>query len=368
MISLKETIPICGMIPSNIIDKGVLSVLKVGIIGAGLMGAQYAKTLADIPDVQVTAVTNRSRDKAESLANLVGAKVYDDYRDLIDSDVDAVWVCTPDFLHREFSVAVLEANKHLFVEKVLATTLEDGRAILEAAEKAGPGIKSMVGYPMHFRPQFQFMKKVFKEQNEPALMAWSLRTHFLTEGQLVYDRSRDQYYHAPSWYFDRSTGKGPIFSHCSHDYNMLMRLCGPVKSVQAQGDTYLLKEGNVADAFVVTLRFESGGVATVSTPWVARVDYDMMGVATAGLTVMNNNGEIHLKRPDAPEERVKFDPAPAWPRIANHFISCIKDGGTPEVSIAEGFQTLLVAEAAFRSLYEKREVTIAELQKEIDHV
>lgn len=342
--------------------------LKIGIIGAGLMGAQYASTLAGIPDVQVTAVTSRTREKAESLAAPVGAKVFDDYRDLIDSDVDAVWVCTPDFLHREFSVAILEAGKHLFVEKVLATTLEDGKAILDATEKAvrnRPGLKAMVGYPMHFRPQFQYMKKAVKEQNEPALMAWSLRTHFLTEGQLVYDRSRDEYYHAPSWYFDRARGKGPIFSHCSHDYNMLMKMCGPVKSVQAQGDTYLLKEGDVADAFVVTLRFESGGVATVSTPWVARVEYDMLGVATPNLTVMNNNGEVRVKRPVGPEERVTFTSYSAWNNIASHFISCIKEDLTPEVTISEGVQTLLVAEAAFRSLYEKREVTIAELEKEM---
>lgn len=337
--------------------------LKIGIIGAGLMGVQYGHTLAKIPGVKVTGVTNRTREKAELLASEVGAEVYDDYRDLIDSDVDAVWVCTPDFLHREFSVAVLDAGKHLFVEKVLATTLEDGKAILAAAENR-PELKSMVGYPMHFRPQFKYMKKLLKNEPGKTLMGWSLRTHFLTEGQLVYDRSRDQYYNAPSWYFDRATGKGPIFSHCSHDYNMLMTLGGPVKSVFAKGDTFLLKKGDVADAFVTTLTFENGAVATVSTPWVARVEYDMFGIATTELTAMNNNGEVRIKRAEGPEEQVTFSPFPVWNDIANHFITCIREDKKPEVSIASGYETLLIAEAAFRSLYEEREVTIVELKAE----
>lgn len=341
--------------------------VKIGIIGAGLMGNQYGTTLAAMPDVQVVGVSSRTRDKAEALASRLGARVYDDYRDLIDA-VDAVWVCTPDFLHREFSVAALEANKHLFVEKALATSPDDGYAIVQAEEKAraaNPSLKAMVGYPMQFRPQFNYARRLLNELGEEAVMAWSMRTHFLTEGEMVYDRGRDEHYFPPEWYFDRARGKGPIFSHCSHDYNILMSMCGPVKSVIAQGDTYLLKKGDVADAFAVLLRFENGAVATVSTPWVTRVDYDIIGVATPSLTVVNNNGEIRLRRAGESEERVTFAPFSVWETISRHFIDCIRNDSVPLVSIRDGFQTMLVAEAAFRSLYEGTEVFVSELEKEV---
>nr|WP_235550568.1 Gfo/Idh/MocA family oxidoreductase [Paenibacillus sp. Soil750] len=92
-----------------------------------------------------------------------------------------------------------------------------------------------------------------------------MRTHFLDPNQRVYDKYRDHYYDTPSWYFDDETAKGPIFSHGSHDYDLLMWMCGEIESVFAYGGTYLLPPGSVADAFTVSLRFANGGIGQVST-------------------------------------------------------------------------------------------------------
>ena len=118
-------------------------VLKVGVIGCGLMGRLHARTLAGLPGVEVTALQNRTFETAEKLAEEVGGRVFRDVAELLNSDVDAVWVCTPDFAHVEPALAVLEAGKHLFLEKTLATTLEDGRTILRAAE-SHPELKVLV--------------------------------------------------------------------------------------------------------------------------------------------------------------------------------------------------------------------------------
>ena len=96
--------------------------LKIGIIGCGLMGSLHARTLRQMPDVQIAALYNRSRDKAEQLSGEVGGCVYDSYEQLLEQDLDAVWVATPDHLHTEISIAALEAGKHLFLEKVIATS------------------------------------------------------------------------------------------------------------------------------------------------------------------------------------------------------------------------------------------------------
>lgn len=336
--------------------------IKVGIIGCGLMGALHARTLHGMPGVALTALHNRSRGKAESLAAEVGASVYDSWQELLKQDLDAVWVATPDHLHVDISIAVLDAGKHLFLEKAIATSVKDAAEIVAAGERH-PELKAMVGYPLRFDPAYRKLKELLSHPDAGnALQAWALRTHYLDPNQQVYDKYRDQYYETPAWYFSDELAKGPIFSHGSHDYDMLMWLCGDIESVFAYGGTYLLPPGSVADGFTVALRFKNGGVASVSTPWITRVEYDMVGVATERLTVVNNNGEVRVKDDRGPEERIAFAHNDMWERLNGHFIACIREGKEPLIPLRDGWKAIRVAEAAYRSLKERREIFVESIE------
>lgn len=332
--------------------------IKAGIIGCGLMGSLHARTLHGFPDVQVAAVHNRSRGKAEALASEVGAAVFDSYEELLEQDLDAVWVATPDHLHVEASTAVLASGKHLFLEKALATSTADGAQIV-AAGASRPDLKAMVGYPLRFAPAYRAMNEaVTREDAGKPIQAWSMRTHFLDMNQRVYDKYRGHFYETPKWYFDEATAKGPIYSHGSHDYDLLMWMCGDIESVFVYGGTYLLPPGSVADAFTVSLRFAGGGIGQVSTPWVTRVEYDMTGVATENLTVVNNNGQILLKDDQGPERQISFADNDMWVRMNRHFIDCIVEDRQPLISLADGLRVLAVSEAAYLSLKERREIKV----------
>ena len=74
--------------------------IRVGLIGAGVMGRAHAQALSSVPQAQIVAVADPLLERARELANRYRAQAYADYRDLLD-DVDAVWICTPSFLHRE---------------------------------------------------------------------------------------------------------------------------------------------------------------------------------------------------------------------------------------------------------------------------
>lgn len=332
--------------------------IKVGLIGCGLMGTLHARTLHKLPGVSVTAVHNRTRSKAESLAKEVGATVYDTYEELLQQDLDAVWVATPDHLHVDISKAVLDSGKHLFLEKALATSVADGAEIVAAGDRH-PELKAMVGYPLRFDPRYRTMKEtVSRADAGKPLQAWSMRTHFLDPNQQVYDKYRDHHYDTPSWYFDDQTAKGPIFSHGSHDYDILMWLCGDIESVFSYGGTYLLPPGSVADAFTVALKFKNGGIGHVSTPWITRVEYDMTGVATEKLTIVNNNGEIRVKSDKEPEQRIAYSENDMWVRLNQHFIDCIRYDQQPLISLKDGLKVIAVSEAAYVSLKERREVFV----------
>src|SRR5690625_4376910 len=323
----------------DIKHRGGLKMIKVGLIGTGLMGTLHARTLQQLPDVEVVAVHNRSRASAEKLAGELGAHVYDSYEALLEQELDAVWVATPDHAHVEIVKAVFAAGKHLFLEKAIATTLEDGAEIVRAGAEH-PKLKAMMGYPLRFDPAYRKMQEILSQPDiGETVQAWSLRTHFLDMEQQVYDKYRDHYYNTPGWYFDPQS-KGPIFSHASHDYDLLNWMCGDVESVFAYGGTYLLPPGSVADGFTVSLRFKNGGIANVSTPWVTRVEYDMTGVATEHLTVVNNNNEVRMKAATGPEERTTFSDNNMWVDLNSHFIECIRNDMEPLISLQDGLKNI----------------------------
>ncbi|MFD0960783.1 Gfo/Idh/MocA family protein [Paenibacillus chungangensis] len=331
--------------------------LKVGMIGCGLMGSLHARTLRQMPDVQIAALYNRSREKAEQLSAEVGGSVYDSYERLLESDVDAVWVATPDHLHAEIAIAALEAGKHLFLEKVIATSPEDAASIVAASAKR-PELKAMTGYPLRFAPGYRKMKEILSRPDAGnVLQAWSMRTHFLVPTTKVYDKYRDHYYDTPDWYFDGSDKAGPIYSHASHDYDLLHWYGGDIESVFAYGASSPAA-GGVTDAFTLAVRYASGAIAHVSTPWVTRVENDATGVATDRLTIVNTNGELSLKEDSGPEERIKFAENDMWEKLNGHFVSCIRDNVQPLVSLEDGWRAIAVSEAAIRSLRERREVAV----------
>ncbi len=322
------------------------------------MGTLHARTLAGFDDVTVDALYNRTRSKAEKLGAELNATVCDSMEELLDRDLDAVYVATPDNAHVEPARAVLESGKHLFLEKAIATNLEDGAAIVEAAA-AHPELITMVGYPLRFDPCYRKMKEILSGENVGNIaQAWSIRAHFIDPNVKVYDKYRDEYYDPPSFYFDEAQGKGPIYSHASHDYDMFTWFCGEIESVFAYGGTYILPAGSVNDGFTVALRFKNGGVASVSTPWVTRVEYDFVGVATEQLTVVNNNNEVRLKRATGPEERTAFTENDMWTHMNRHFIDSVRNKTQPLITPADGLRAIAVSEAAYRSLKERREVAV----------
>jgi predicted dehydrogenase len=109
--------------------------LKVGIVGAGLWGANHARVFNVLSQTEVVAVCDSSSERAEAMRLETGAaSAYTGYEDLIaDSAVEAISIATPDFTHTRIILAALGAGKHVLSEKPLATTLQEAEAIAMAA-------------------------------------------------------------------------------------------------------------------------------------------------------------------------------------------------------------------------------------------
>src|SRR3954462_11141752 len=98
-----------------------MGTVRVGLVGAGGVGARHARTLAGFPDVELVGVTDAVPGAADALAGDLGVPVVEDVDRLVPPRPDGVWLCVPPFGHGELELAAVRAGVPFFVEKPLAT-------------------------------------------------------------------------------------------------------------------------------------------------------------------------------------------------------------------------------------------------------
>jgi myo-inositol 2-dehydrogenase/D-chiro-inositol 1-dehydrogenase len=136
--------------------------LRVGVIGAGAMGADHVRTLVtSVPATLVSAVYDRDTARAEAVATATGtAVVTASAEELVASgEVDAVVIASPDVTHTELALAALAAGKPVLCEKPLGVTADEARRVVEAEVRLGRRLLQ-VGFMRRFDPGFAELRRV----------------------------------------------------------------------------------------------------------------------------------------------------------------------------------------------------------------
>jgi predicted dehydrogenase len=125
---------------------------RIGVIGTGAISqVVHVPIFAEREDVDLLAVADADIHKAEALSDRFEIPLVLDADELIErDDLDAVVICTPNHLHEEMAIAALEAGKHVFVERPMATTSDGAARVVAVAERTGQVL--VVGMPHRFRP------------------------------------------------------------------------------------------------------------------------------------------------------------------------------------------------------------------------
>ena len=112
--------------------------VKVGIVGAGGIGMIHAASLRKVPGIEVAALCDVLPDRLKAGGAAIGCtNLYADYRKLVaQADLDAVFVCTPNYMHHDITIAALKAGKHVMCEKPMAMNAGQAREMVAAARSA----------------------------------------------------------------------------------------------------------------------------------------------------------------------------------------------------------------------------------------
>lgn len=217
--------------------------LKLGIIGAGYIGGVHAAVLAGDERVRVAQVYDVDDACAERLARSSGATVAHSAEELM-AEVDAVYITTPNTKHRDLAVAAARSGRHVFCEKPMATTLDDARAVMEAAQ-AGAGV-FQVGHNRRFAPVYATLKRLLA-QPENAPHSAHLK---MNRGELL----------NPAWVGEAKVTGGFLYETTIHMFDMMRFLFGEVQHLTALGSVH---EYDETDDFSVLVAFASGVHATL---------------------------------------------------------------------------------------------------------
>jgi hypothetical protein len=127
------------------------------------MGSNHARVLSDIAGVELVGVADPDRKQRDFVSDTLGCAGFSDVDALLDRGVDAVIIAAPTHLHHDIALKCIGRGVHLLVEKPVASTVAEGRAIVAAARRAGVAL--MVGHVERFNPAVQSVKRAIKDQN-----------------------------------------------------------------------------------------------------------------------------------------------------------------------------------------------------------
>lgn len=279
--------------------------LKVGVVGVGRHGRAIISELQKMEGVEVAAVCDTSPTHLVNVASKTpGVEGFADHRALLEKrkDIPAIVVATPSHLHRAIAVDAIDANRHVYCEAPLATTIDDCRAIVRAAE----GVRGRVhqaGLYARSNPIYQLAHAFFKSDAVRELVSMYAQFHRKTSWRFpAADPGKER---EANWRLDPAvslglagevgTGQFDLFHWFRGSYPTRVRGSGGVR-VHTDGRT-------VADTIHATLtwpdRVELGYSATLGNSYGGQ--YELMHGSNAAIKLTWTHGWM-FKEADAPTQ------------------------------------------------------------------
>lgn len=336
--------------------------VRLAVIGCGAVARRlHLPAFRQSPDAEVVAFASRSLSSAETAAAEYGsadrgggagapapaARVFDDWRKVLDCDIDAVDVCSPNVLHATQTIAAAQAGKHVLVEKPMACTVDEADAMIAAAEDAG--IVLHVAHNMRYVPALAAARAEVQARAIGELVG--VRAAFGHSGPKDWAREA-------TWFFDPAqSGGGPLIDLGIHAIDFVRYVTQlDVTDVAAM----LFGDGAVEDAAHVLFRFDSGATGSLHTSWVTRPapDFSLTLFGTEGTLHVDARTPLSIRAATGEKREVELPADLSSPYV--DFVRAVAGSGadTPAATAADGRAALAVVCAAYEAARAGRTVPV----------
>jgi len=237
--------------------------VKLGIIGLGYVGQIHLKNCLALPNVDIVAVADVSKSALKNAKEAGIKKTFNNYEQLLkERDIDAVIIALPTHLHLTCAKQTAEAHKHIFMEKPIATNINEAEEIIASAHNNS--VKLMVGYPLRFNKNFRELKAKI----DAGLLGDIEIAHatYISSGPFFHRADGFSPVPVPQWWWNKKlTGGGVLVDLGSHIINLLRWFFGEITDIRSQlGHRFNL---DLEDSAVCLTKFDSGTTAVMTLGW-----------------------------------------------------------------------------------------------------
>lgn len=302
-----------------------MQLTKCAVVGVGYLGRFHAQKYAAIDTADLVAAVDIDRQAAERSAAECSCRALTDYRDII-GEVEAVSIAVPTVRHYDIARDFLDAGIHVLLEKPIASTLEEARALTRLARERG--VVFQIGHLERFNAAFL------------DLGGFELKPLFIES-------------HRVAPFKPRCTDVNVVLDLMIHDIDLILGMVkSPVRSLAANGTSVLSDELDIVNA---RLEFENGCVANVTSSRVSVKSERRMRIfqPEAYISIDFQNSGLAVHRigdremfPGVPEilrEESSFEENDALKREIESFVSAVREGTPVVVTGEDGLRALETA-------------------------
>ncbi len=328
------------------------------VVGCGTIGPVHAETLSKSTRGRLIATVDVVAERARDLAQRYGAECwYDDYQKVLErDDVDAVFICTPHYLHVPMVIDAARHGKHVLVEKPMAMDSDSAAMAIDACRRAG--VRLAVCLQNRMNPVTVALRN--------AIDGGVLGTILCASGEVSWYRS-DEYYADSPWRGRWETeGGGVLINQAIHTLDLLLHLAGDVESVSATLATIGHKAIEVEDVASISMRFAGGAVgnlfATTCSYPGSDVRIEIVGTRGSALIEADAlarfssvNGEVLAVEGDRSESLVaKPYYGASHRKLIEDFLEAVIENRPPFVTGEEGKRSIDVLDTIYREFRRQR--------------
>lgn len=329
--------------------------VRIAILGTGFIADFRIQAYTRIPEVSVVSLMGRTRERAAAVAAKHGAFAAGTFDELLAGPAfDAVDICLPNALHREYALLAARHGKHIVCAKPLATSAAEAREMLAAVQAAG--VVHCYGENWYFAPDFREILDLVQRG---------------TVGRPLWLRGREGHFgpHTPWFYDKRQAGGGALLDMGCHVIALFNELAGaPAEEVLCHTAT-LHHATDCEDNALAIVKYRGGLVGHVEASWTSR------GGMQAVVEVWGDEGMLTYDRSQLSQpikvfanrrtdryfaEKAESDRGWLFPVVEEfwrygyhdeltHFAVCMRDGTPPRATFAHGVAVNEIIDAAYAS-------------------
>jgi predicted dehydrogenase len=357
--------------------------IKVGIIGTGgIAQTVHIPNFKKVENVEVSAIADINKEKIQYVAKKFGIKqTFTEWEKLMDSDIDAVVICSPNAFHAEQSIKAMEKGKHVLCEKPVCLTAREVKSVFSVSEKTGK--KFMAAFPRRFSGEAKVLKPMIDNGDFGEI-------YYIKAGYL----RRRGIPGLGTWFTNKKlAGGGPMMDVGVHMLDLVMYLSGapmpeiiigslynkfkdsatdggwpPAETRKGDKASGKMEVEELAAGFV---KLSNGATLFIEASWAGNSEVGLKGSlfgTRAGVQIPDPLDSKNPLRIYSENRGVLTDTIPAVPASnafqeeAEHFIECIRENREPITKKHEILSVVSIIEGIYKSAETGKPVVIKDEQ------